>query len=198
MVLVAHIRESDHKIQTVEEHLDNVARLSRELGDRIGFGAHAELAGFLHDMGKMTHHFTDYLEKAVIFGEIPKERIDHSTAGAKYLYEQFYKNANELQKLVIEIVGMAILSHHSGIQNFNQIDQSESDFIRRVVQKKLPYYDEVETNFINKKSNIQRVSSLLTEATTEFMEFSQKIKDLKRPFTYVHYVQELILSILLD
>src|SRR5699024_2858224 len=87
-------------------------------------------------------HFTKYLKDAVIEGKISSERIDHSTAGAKYLYEQYY-GKNNVQNYVVETVGMAILTHHSGLQNFVQLDQKPSDYLRRVANKKLPFNDEV-------------------------------------------------------
>lgn len=202
-MFIAHIRSTDHSIQTVQEHLEAVASLARTYGDPLGFGAHAELAGLLHDMGKFTTKFTEYLENAVIHGEIATTKIDHSTAGAKYLYDNFY-NENDYQQFVIEIVGMAILSHHSGLQNFVQLDMSTSDYIRRVVEKDLPYYDEVKQNFESIEGNKARVEQLLEEAIREFMTYAQKVnqlcreKGLKGPFVYMNYAQKLVLSLLLD
>ena len=195
-MFIAHIRESDFSIQTVEEHKENVAYLARMYGETIGLGAMAELTGFLHDMGKLTIHFSEYLENAVIKGEVALKKIDHSTAGAKYLYENFY-NGSQLQKFVVEIVGMAILSHHSGIQNFTQLDLSESDYVRRMT-KDLDYYEEVKRNFESNPSNRSRVEKLLKEAIDEFKNFTLKIKNLEHPFVYINLLQKLILSILLD
>lgn len=196
-MFVAHIRESNHIKQSVQEHLENVALIARMHGESIGFGAHAELAGFLHDMGKFTKHFTTYIENAVIHGNVATKKIDHSTAGAKYLYDNFYNKTGE-QNFVVEIIGMAILSHHSGLQNFIQIDLNESDYIRRVIQKDLPYYEEVKSNFELNGENILRVKRLMVEAVEEFKEFILNIKHLSHPYTYINYLQKLILSILLD
>lgn len=196
-MFIAHIREADHSIQTVQEHLEAVANLARTYGESLGFGAHAELAGFLHDMGKYTTEFSEYLENAVIHGEVAKTKIDHSTAGAKYLYENFY-NGNSYQKFVVEIVGMAILSHHSGLQNFVQLDVSTSDYLRRVVEKDLPYYDEVKQNFEARQGNRERVEQLMEEAKAEFVTFTQNIQEMEEPFVYMNYAQKLVLSLLLD
>jgi len=197
MQFIAHIRSRDHFYQSVEEHLENVAYLGRRYGEPIGFGAHAELAGLLHDMGKFTIHFSEYIENTVIYKEVSHKKIDHSTAGAKYLYELFY-DGSDLQKLVIEIVGMAILSHHSGLQNFSQLDLQESDYIRRVLKKDLPYYNEVKSNFEKNKQFTQRVKQLVDEACQELQGFLQKIRGLGHANLYVSYLQKLIFSILLD
>lgn len=197
MPLIAHIRSSDYQYQSVEEHLDSVAALARKYGDPIGFGAHAELAGLLHDMGKLTRHFSTYLKNAVLHKEITSKKIDHSTAGAKYLHEQFY-HGNNLEKLVIEIVGMAILSHHSGLQNFSQLDLSQSDYVRRVLEKDLAYYEEVKKNFEKNKEFTERVRSLLKEASEELEAFLTKITPIGNANLYVSYLQKLIFSILID
>lgn len=196
-MFIAHIRESDYEIQSVQVHLNNVARIARMYGEELGFGAHAELAGLLHDMGKFTKHFTTYIKNAVIHGEIVSKKIDHSTAGAKYLYEKFY-NVSQIQNFVVEIIGMAVLSHHSGLQNFVQIDLSESDYIRRVVKKDLPYYEEVRKNFEATGKNEKRVKQLIFQAVDEFKFFTTKIEKLKDPYIYINYLQKLILSILID
>lgn len=197
MQFIAHIRSSDHRYQSVEEHLANVASLARRYGDPIGFGAHAELAGLLHDMGKLTTRFSEYIENAVIHEEVSHKKIDHSTAGAKYLHERFY-DGSDLQKLVIEIVGMAILSHHSGLQNFSQLDLQQSDYIRRVVEKDLPNYDEVKRNFEKNKDILDQVEQLVRDATKELKNFLHKIRSLGHANLYVSHLQKLILSILLD
>ncbi|GIP32707.1 hypothetical protein J2TS4_19170 [Paenibacillus sp. J2TS4] len=45
MSYIAHIRERDGAIQTVQEHLDEVSKLSARLGDKIGVRHLAGLAG---------------------------------------------------------------------------------------------------------------------------------------------------------
>lgn len=204
-MFIAHIRETDHEIQTVQSHLEAVANLARTYGESLGFGAHAELAGFLHDMGKFTTKFTEYLENAVIHEKVALAKIDHSTAGAKYLYDNFY-DGNIYEKFVVEIVGMAILSHHSGLQNFVQMDVSTSDYIRRVIEKDLPYYDEVKKNFEAVSGNQARVKRVFKEAVQEFITLAKKVqlmerekeKEDKHPYVYMNYAQKLVLSLLLD
>src|SRR5690625_3724182 len=151
-------------------------------------------------MGKFTKKITKYLKDAVIHGKVAKRKIDHSTAGAKYLYENYY-HGNDYQKSVVEIVAMAILSHHSDLRNFVQIDMGTSDYIKRVVEKDLDNYEEVKRNFEAEEDNKDRVEKLLNEAIGEFVSFTKKLqglKELKDPFIYINYVQKLVLSLLLD
>src|SRR5690625_3776500 len=159
--MIAHMRKADYEIQSVQEHLKAVSSIAKEHGKKAGFESMAKLSGFLHDMGKNTKAFSTYIENAVKETGEPLERIDHSTAGAKYLYERYYvdKPKNQVDmvaNLVVEMVGMVILSHHSGLQNFMQVDGSQSDFFRRVCKEDLPYYDEVYKEFFSIQGNKEK------------------------------------------
>ncbi len=196
-LLLAHIRNSDYAEQSVQSHLEEVSLIAREYGDSVNLGAHAELAGLLHDMGKFTQHFTTYLQNAVFKKEVTKKKIDHSTAGAKYLYDRYY-NQNTFQNYVVETVGMAILSHHSGLQNFIHLDLKPSDYLRRVTNEELPHYDEVVENFESIEGNEQRVKALIEEATNEFRAFIKSIKPFAKPNVYLNLMQKLVFSCLID
>lgn len=197
MSFLAHIRATDFAEQSVQEHLEEVAELARRYGEKVGLGAHAELSGLMHDMGKYTQAFSTYLTNAVLHNDVATTKIDHSTAGAKYLFERFH-GKNDLQNFVVETIGMAVLSHHSGLQNFIQLDGSTSDYIRRVAKKELPYYDEVVANFEAVKGNRERVENLMIEAVDEFREALQKVKGDPQVFLYISYLQKLVFSCLID
>lgn len=213
--VIAHMRKRDYKIQTVQDHLESVASLAKEYGKKAGFAAMAELAGFLHDMGKNTKAFSTYIDNAVKETGEPLERIDHSTAGAKYLFENYYvgtptTQADMMTNLVVEMVGMVILSHHSGLQNFVQTDGSQSDFFRRVCRADLPYYEEVCTEFLSIRGNEEKVEKLYQDSLIEMHSFStsllqllqkypQKSKDEKTsPFIFYSVAMKYIFSCLID
>lgn len=206
------MRKSDYEIQTVQGHLESVSSLAKTFGEKANFQSMAELSGFLHDMGKNTLAFSTYIENAVKETGEPLERIDHSTAGAKYLYESYYVDFPKNQKdvitnIVIEIVGMVILSHHSGLQNFIQIDGTQSDFFRRVCREDLPYYDEVRKTFLDIPGNKEKVEELYQASLKEIEIFSVRInkliqqqKDEKKISQFVFYglVMKYVFSCLID
>ncbi len=183
VAMIAHMRKSDYKEQTVQEHLEAVANISKEFGSKIGVQSMAELAGFLHDMGKNTIAFSTYIENAVKETGASLDKIDHSSAGAKYLYEKYFIDSPEqaseiISNIVIEIVGMVILSHHSGLQNFMQTDGSQSDFFKRVCKEDLPNYEEVCTTFISVKGNEERVEELYQASLKEMKLFLLRLQQL--------------------
>ncbi|MFD1929809.1 CRISPR-associated helicase Cas3' [Sporosarcina siberiensis] len=213
--MIAHMRKSDFGIQTVQSHLLSVSALAKEYGKKTGFSAMAELSGFLHDMGKNTKAFSTYIEDAVKETGEPLERIDHSTAGAKYLYETYYVDvpkteSDKVSNIVVEVVGMVILSHHSGLQNFIQPDGSRSDFFRRVCREDLPYYEEVQKKFLSISGNKEKVGSLYYASLGEMEIFFSLLQQLLQkypntkgktknsPYIYLSLVMKYIFSCLID
>ncbi|SEG63828.1 CRISPR-associated helicase/endonuclease Cas3 [Paenibacillus sp. UNC499MF] len=137
MEFIAHIRESDGEHQSVEDHLLGVQTLAESYGEGIGIKHIAGLAGLLHDLGKYTVAFQEYLLKALRNPEAPPKKgsVDHSTAGGRLLYQLFHTGRIERDKGVLaEIVGNAILSHHSYLQDFLN-PESESNYLQRVRDK---------------------------------------------------------------
>ncbi|MFA6711074.1 MAG: CRISPR-associated helicase Cas3', partial [Candidatus Methanomethylophilaceae archaeon] len=71
------------------------------------------LTGLLHDFGKATDVFNDYITEHI---NVKRGDIDHSTAGAQYLSEK--KNENSIYNCIAEqTIELTILSHHSGLIN---------------------------------------------------------------------------------
>lgn len=146
MDYIAHIRESDGQVQTVKEHLLEVCALAEGFGEKLGVRYIAGLAGLLHDLGKYTEEFREYILTAVNNPATPprKGSVDHSTAGGKLLFDWFHPSSREhvngtssQNKIILaEIVGNAIISHHSYLQDFLNQDL-ESSYLKRVRDKEL-------------------------------------------------------------
>jgi CRISPR-associated endonuclease/helicase Cas3 len=168
MEYIAHIRDRDGGIQTVQEHLSGVQKLSEKFGDKIGIKHLAGLVGLLHDLGKNSVEFKEYIQEAASNPEKPPRRgsVDHSTAGGKLLYRRFYKReSNEVEKLVIEWAAMSIISHHQGLRDFLTPELSSS-FLDRVALKKLDEYETSVTAFFDAQIS-----------ESEFERYFEKAKD---------------------
>lgn len=138
MNYIAHIRETDRQHQTVEEHLLGVKAVAESFGSKMEVSHIAGLAGMLHDMGKYTDTFRNYILEAVNNPDSPPKRgsVDHSTAGGKLLYNLFHAGEiHPIKGLLAEIVGNAIISHHSYLQDFLN-PELESNYLKRVRDKR--------------------------------------------------------------
>ncbi len=143
MPFIAHIRESDHVIQTVREHLLDVKQLAEYYGSKLGIAHITGLAGLLHDLGKFTPRFRDYLWNAVYHPEKAPRRgeVDHSTAGGKLLFDRLHQGKpTRMTWLLAELVGNAVISHHSYMHDYLN-ESLESDYLRRVQDKKAEAID---------------------------------------------------------
>ncbi len=174
MIYPSHIKEK-HIVQTHEDHSKGVAKLCGEWGKFFGLEKTCYLTGLLHDMGKGTIEFRDYIEYSY---DHPKHRsqkgtVDHSTHGAKYIYDR-YKKSNSYEQFIAEWMAMAILSHHGGLQDFITLD-GKSDFLRRVLDKPLPTFDESKTAFFQQVANENNIGNLFAQAVQEVRAFDEKM-----------------------
>ncbi|WP_248929974.1 CRISPR-associated helicase Cas3' [Paenibacillus hamazuiensis] len=178
MEYIAHIRGRDKQIQNVEEHLDGVRVLAEFYGDKIGVKHIAGLAGMLHDLGKYTNEFREYIIAAVSNPDSPPKRgsVDHSTAGGKLLYEHYHTGApSRLEWILAEIVGNAILSHHSYLHDFLN-PNLESPYLNRVrkTQEQLPEFEFTKQIFFEKVISETEFQRYVVNALTELDDFLSK------------------------
>lgn len=67
-----------HGKQTIAEHLKGVSEKSSIFAAKIGLEKHGELIGMLHDLGKYSKDFQNYLKSAL--GLINPEKDDYADA----------------------------------------------------------------------------------------------------------------------
>ena len=122
---IAHFRKEDQQEQNLSAHLRNVALISRNFSTKIGLAETGELLGLLHDLGKYSNRFQQYIRSAtgmlnpdiddeyVDFAGL-KGKIDHSTAGAQWIWNRFHYYGVQGQ-LVGRILAICLASHHGGL-----------------------------------------------------------------------------------
>lgn len=101
---IAHVRATDESIQTVETHLLEVADIAKSHAAKINAPEAGELIGLLHDFGKYSKSFQDYIKSGTGLFDTDsadyvnavglKGKIDHSTAGAQWVWQALSKYDN--------------------------------------------------------------------------------------------------------
>ncbi|NLE23808.1 MAG: CRISPR-associated helicase Cas3' [Clostridiaceae bacterium] len=126
---IAHIRNRDKAEQSLEDHLKGVAYLARVYADKIGFGDFGELIGLIHDVGKYSESFQNYIcsNEGVLdqdndsantpFHKSPERKIDHSTSGAQILWREMSGSNDPVREISAQILALTTASHHSGLRD---------------------------------------------------------------------------------
>lgn len=167
-MLCAHINPETSKEQSVREHLDNVAELSKQFSSKISLDATGKLIGILHDMGKGTRKFDAYIRYCVNHSEDKslKGKINHSTAGAMYIYNLFYDTPDKVRKFTAQIVALAICSHHGGL--IDCLDLGGMDkFTDRMKPDEDILYDEALNYFMEECLDAAQIRKLFDKAVEE-------------------------------
>jgi len=109
--------------QLLCDHLSEAGDLCSIFGGKLGLPLTTRLLGNLHDIGKHSKQFQRYIHSiagSIKSGEADyldpianKGKIDHSTAGAQWIWE----NApdGKLSKAIAQILAVCIASHHGGL-----------------------------------------------------------------------------------
>ena len=137
---IAHVREIDGQIQTLEHHLAETADLSRQFASSIGLPLCGKLLGLTHDLGKYSIAFQRYIQECSgLFGEQAKlaaqarrGSIDHATAGSQVIWDNLSAKGKP-SRLLAQILSVAVMSHHSrtGMKDFISLE-GKSPFLKRV------------------------------------------------------------------
>lgn len=112
---IAHVRTMDGAEQSLYDHLTGTAEIAKQLAEKIGLPLCGELIGLVHDLGKYSQAFQQYIRNSVAsnnyqqlgldedeeadklleqsnkpLAQKPKRgSVDHSTAGGQWLLTEF-------------------------------------------------------------------------------------------------------------
>ncbi len=112
--------------QTLKEHLDNVATLTGEFASVFNAFETGKLLGSMHDLGKSSKEFQRRLEGG--------RRVDHATAGARYVLEAWTKDAQHSGegRALARLLGYVLLGHHGGMPNCGNSAADEGSLRQRL------------------------------------------------------------------
>lgn len=185
---IAHVRKKDKDCEDPQylwTHLTEASLLAKQFAGKIGLEKSGEILGLLHDLGKASQEFQNYIRSAVGiidpdedgFTDVAakKGKVDHSSAGAQVIYKHFWDRGGE-ERITAQVLALAIASHHSGLIDC-LLPSGEDNFTRRV--QKL----EVSTHVSEALSNLEEQERLAIEKllTDEALvpQLIGKLKSLK-------------------
>lgn len=204
----AHIRKVDGKkyIQTVEEHCHGVAEIAAELLRDIGLEKTAYLAGIIHDLGKFSENFKNYIEKAADGEKVQRGSVNHTFAGVRFLLEKHSdEQLSGFSDIVLEILAYAVGAHH-GL--FDCVDDNNNNGFTKRIQKEGIDYLNAAQEFLKICCSKQDIEDLLKQSEKEFFPVFNEIEkladnaDAKIQNTqitfYIGFLARLILSAIIE
>ena len=122
MEAISHLFKDDKDcwhIQSNEEHLKGVAKLAEGFADEFGMGSWGRALGLLHDKGKERKSFQDYIRQNSGFApEIQcSSEHNHAFVGG-IIAKSIYGKGSE------SLLCNQIISHHSGLHDYCQIEET--------------------------------------------------------------------------
>lgn len=204
----AHIRKVDGKkyIQTVEEHCRGVAEIAAELLRDIGLEKTAYLSGMVHDLGKFSENFKNYIEKAADGEKVQRGSVNHTFAGVRFLLEKHSdEQLSGFSDIVLEILAYAVGAHH-GL--FDCVDDNNNNGFTKRIQKEGIDYLNAAQEFLKICCSEQDIEDLLKQSEKEFLPVFNEIEkladnaDAKIQNTqitfYIGFLARLILSAIIE
>lgn len=204
----AHIRKVDGKkyIQTVEEHCRGVAEIAAELLRDIGLEKTAYLTGMVHDLGKFSENFKNYIEKAADGEKVQRGSVNHTFAGVRFLLEKHSdEQLSGFRDIVLEILAYAVGAHH-GL--FDCVDDNNNNGFTKRMQKEGIDYLNAAQEFLKICCSEQDIEDLLKQSEKEFLPVFNEIEkladnaDAKIQNTqitfYIGFLARLILSAIIE
>lgn len=129
---LAHVDYETKRCQSMQEHAGNVARFSRDVCELPELSSIVELAGILHDAGKLgTINQDDFKNILELGDKVHKYGLDHSTAGGRIVLELLKGEP------VSEFISTLIYFHH-GMEDCINLENGQSLQERRL-KKEIEY-----------------------------------------------------------
>lgn len=138
----AHIRLNSNNryvIQSVEDHCKSVANIAKDILSPVGYGNIAYLAGVLHDIGKFTPDFANYIWKATKGETVKRGSVNHTFAAVKYVMSKYSYGKNYALDYLYEFLAIAMGSHH-GLLDVNRDGINAYD---KRINYDNPYYNDI-------------------------------------------------------
>lgn len=196
--MIAHIHpDNTLKEQSVQQHLEEISKIAERFGKLIGMGCIAYITALYHDLGKWRKEFECYIRASATGNKgRAKGSVNHSSAGAIYIYRRYYKGS-PLQKLTCQLICEAILSHHG--LNDCMSPQGEDCFRKRVENLENLDYDEVVQNLESSTISMEKTDEYFEKAVEEVSCLQKLISDYELSDAFTKgLIERMLLSILID
>lgn len=173
---LAHITgENSSREQELITHCENTAQYALERINIDNFIHTIRLAGWLHDLGKYSLAYQEYIRKAALGKEVKRGSVNHTFAGVIYILEKYHNEDNsKYEKRASELIAYAIGAHHGLFDTMNYKDENGFEHRLRYSKDSIEYEKVIE-RFYQYHISEKRVEQEFLMAVSEVEGFSEKI-----------------------
>lgn len=191
------------RYQSVRAHLEETAAFSERFAAKTGMRETGRLLGILHDSGKFSDAYQDYLHACMRYetGDAPapprKGSVDHGSFGAVYVMEELRDRSDPYSELAAEILAMAIASHHGGLKDYLGPDTSTPLWTRieGYPVHKREEYAQIRTEFEHEFSRAE-LERLFSASVQELKEWKKRLPEFTK--FQLHLLVRFLYSCLID
>ena len=125
----------------------------------------AKLMGLLHDFGKGTADFQDYLRGT------GSRHPNHAGLGALYVWQRWWQRETEqVKRQTAQLISLCIYGHHAGLPDCLS-DSGNSPYLDGLKEQPENYYREAMANFYTEVASAEELDGLFADACKELKEF---------------------------
>ncbi len=185
--------------QLLKDHLYQTAFLSKFFASSFNCPTLGYVCGLLHDIGKYSNDYQDYLQRSIKGERAVRGEVVHSHQGAFYVL-----NNEEVKDALADIVVNILASHHGELLDMLLDDGSRSSQVRlsnkndsvksmAKVLAEIVKYDEA-------KQILSEVDNTLKELSAEYKNLLARCASIGNGFTrfYLHLSVRSLYSCLID
>ena len=201
MIYPAHILADGSAIQSVQEHNRNTAQIAAACLEWANLTQTGYFAGLLHDMGKFTTQFKDYLEQSIDGKPIQPGSVIHTFGSARLILELFHdpNTCLSMSDMTAELLAYAAAAHH-GL--FDCVDELHSCGFSHRLSWDEEFYQEAKAQFFEQCADENELKGVFEQAHQELIPIYNSINQQscsnEEIFFYLGLLARLLLAAVVE
>lgn len=194
--------------QSTEQHIKNVVKCIEEKANALPFQKTAMLAGYLHDVGKYSNKWMEYLESEGEGATVP-----HSLAGmllAVELFDNIRSERNDtnesrfekdIHSLTQDWITYAVGAHHGMFDFLDSHGDCKTDHkLKSASIEEYAHSQECKENYYTffDKEHLLQLGREAKDETGSFVRFVQENRELFRQRLNLHYLNGICMRMILS